>query len=306
MIYRDVGTNTKKMTEQTYNQEEVQELFDVVFKLSAKDINDKLIKVRNRPEIAKRRWFWELLQNAKDSVKKHEQVDIRLTLSKNDKGIPYIAFSHNGNPFKYEDAKNLIFPYSDKDEEEDSDKSGRFGTGFLATHILSPRIHVKGVYLKDNKAFDFKFILDRSVNGKSELAESISKTWQSFRNNSAENSEYLYEKTKFDTYFIYPLDSDSLTIAQESIVDFQTSLPFALTFIPKISSVHIENKINNKSTRYSIPSDRTKLLTNNIKETVVLKQELLPVEKTDEISIYSCFDDDTNVSIEVIKEWGMF
>ena len=142
------------MTEQTYNQEEVQELFDVVFKLSAKDINDKLIKVRNRPEIAKRRWFWELLQNAKDSVKKHEQVDIHLTLSKNEKGIPYIAFSHNGNPFKYEDAKNLIFPYSDKDEEEDSDKSGMFGTGFLATHILSPRIHVKGVYLKDSKAFE--------------------------------------------------------------------------------------------------------------------------------------------------------
>ena len=38
----------------SYNEE-------VVFKLSAKDVNDKLIKVRNRPEIAKRRWFWELL-----------------------------------------------------------------------------------------------------------------------------------------------------------------------------------------------------------------------------------------------------
>jgi len=42
----------------TYNEEEVKELFEVVFKLSAKDVNDKLIKVRNRPEIAKRRWFW--------------------------------------------------------------------------------------------------------------------------------------------------------------------------------------------------------------------------------------------------------
>lgn len=37
------------MTEQTYNQEEVRELFDIVFKLSAKDITDKLIKARNRP-----------------------------------------------------------------------------------------------------------------------------------------------------------------------------------------------------------------------------------------------------------------
>ena len=184
-------------TQQTYNQEEVQELFDVVFKLSAKDINDKLTKVRNRPEIAKRRWFWELVQNAKDSVTKSETVDVRLLISKNENGNHFVAFSHNGNPFKYQDAKNLIFPYSDKDEEEDSDKSGRFGTGFLATHILSQKIHVKGVYQKDNKSFDFKFILDRSADSKTELAESISNTWQTFRDNRIENSSYQYDKSMY-------------------------------------------------------------------------------------------------------------
>ena len=65
-------------TQRTYNEEEVKELFDVVFKLSAKDINDKLVKVRNRPEIAQRRWFWELLQNAKDAVKPAERVSVKL------------------------------------------------------------------------------------------------------------------------------------------------------------------------------------------------------------------------------------
>lgn len=102
----------------TYNDEEVQELFDVVFKLSAKDINDKLTKVRNRPEIAKRRWFWELLQNAKDAVKRDEKVDVILKLTRNQYGQLQIQFSHNGNPFRYQDAKNLIFPYSDKEDEE--------------------------------------------------------------------------------------------------------------------------------------------------------------------------------------------
>ncbi|WP_431109219.1 sacsin N-terminal ATP-binding-like domain-containing protein [Winogradskyella poriferorum] len=292
------------MTEQQYNHEEVKELFDVVFKLSAKDINDKLIKVRNRPEIAKRRWFWELLQNAKDSVSKDEKVDIRLVISKNANGIPFIDFSHNGNPFKYEDAKNLIFPYSDKDEEENSDKSGRFGTGFLATHILSPKIQVKGVYLKESSAFNFNFTLDRSANGKTELAESINKTWHSFRNNKVENPEYIYDKTKFDTHFIYPLDSESLIVAQESIEDFQKSLPFALTFIPKINSVQIENKIDNKSIRYNVNNSKTLLLTENIKETVVLKKELIPTSNFDEIIIITCFGDDINVSFEVIKDQG--
>jgi len=227
-------------TQQSYNQEEVQELFDVVFKLSAKDINDKLTKVRNRPEIAKRRWFWELLQNAKDSVKKTETVDVRLLISKNESGKSFVAFSHNGNPFKYQDAKNLIFPYSDKDEEEDSDKSGRFGTGFLATHVLSQEIHVKGVYQRDGKSFDFKFILDRSAEGKTELAESITKTWQAFRENSTENTSFQYDKSKYDTHFIYSLNENMIQLIQESIEDFQISLPFALTFIPKINSITIE------------------------------------------------------------------
>ena len=123
----------------SYNEEEVKELFEVVFKLSAKDVNDKLIKVRNRPDIAKRRWFWELLQNAKDAVKPDEKVSVKLIIDTLDEQA-FADFRHSGNPFRYEDAKNLIFPYSDKSEEEDSDKSGRFGTGFLATHILSKKL----------------------------------------------------------------------------------------------------------------------------------------------------------------------
>src|SRR5690606_15851390 len=95
-------------TETTYNQEEVQELFDVVFKLSAKDINDKLTKVRNRPAIAKRRWFWDLLQTAKDAVKPDEKVDVILNLSRQEDGQLTVQVSHDGNPFGYQEAKNLI------------------------------------------------------------------------------------------------------------------------------------------------------------------------------------------------------
>src|SRR5690606_34968332 len=103
---------------------------------SAKDVNDKLIKDRNRPDIAKRRWLWELLQNAKDAVKPDEKVSVRLFVGQ-ENNQPYVDFQHSGNPFRYQDAKNLIFPYSDKGDEENSAKSGRFGTGFLATHTLS-------------------------------------------------------------------------------------------------------------------------------------------------------------------------
>src|SRR5690554_446898 len=290
------------MTQQSYNEEEVQELFDVVFKLSAKDINDKLTKVRNRPEIAKRRWFWELLQNAKDSVKKTEKVDVRLQISKTEKGIPFVKFSHNGNPFKYDDAKNLIFPYSDKDDEEDSDKSGRFGTGFLATHILSPKIIVKGVYLKEDKPFDFTFTLDRSGTGKGELAKSIDATWQDFRKKRTENTTYQYDKSKFDTHFVYPLSDETLSLAKESIVDFQTSLPFALTFIPKINSVQIDNVLTNESIKYSVNQTISKQISESLKETIVEKNTINSEQAPQLYTIVTCSNDSTDIAVEIIRE----
>jgi hypothetical protein len=286
----------------TYNEEEVKELFEVVFKLSAKDINDKLIKVRNRPEIAKRRWFWELLQNAKDAVKKTEQVSVIIRVSKETDGSPYLLFSHNGNPFRYQDAKNLIFPYSDKQDEGDSDKSGRFGTGFLATHILSKKIEVKGVYLKDNSAFDFNFILDRSATDKTILAESINQTWQKFRDNSTQKNNYKYSQVNFETEFKYPLDTESIELVKESILDFQTSIAFALAFIPKVKSLTILNEFENekiefhKSQALNISSELTEFLIDK-------KVSKNGDETTSQIPLIICSDESVNVGIEIEKSF---
>jgi hypothetical protein len=35
-------------------------------------VNDKLIKVRNRLEMAKRRYLFDLLQNAEDTIKQYD------------------------------------------------------------------------------------------------------------------------------------------------------------------------------------------------------------------------------------------
>jgi len=300
---QNVGTNTKMTTETTYNQEEVQELFDVVFKLSAKDINDKLTKVRNRPEIAKRRWFWELLQNAKDAVKPDEKVDVILKLSRQEDGQLTVQFSHNGNPFRYQDAKNLIFPYSDKEDEENSDKSGRFGTGFLATHILSKTIHVKGVYLKDSTPYDFEFTLDRSASDKTELANSINQTWQDFRRKRTEKSGYIYNQSRFDTIFTYPITDESLEFVMESIKDFQTSLPFALAFIPKVQSVRIENKIDNEQIDYRKNDDKTQTIAEGIKEITIDKCQTRPDGQRieDGINLILCSNDKVDIGIEIEK-----
>jgi len=285
----------------TYNEEEVKELFEVVFKLSAKDVNDKLIKVRNRPEIAKRRWFWELLQNAKDAVKQDEKVSVRLIVG-SDNGQVFVDFQHNGNPFRYQDAKNLVFPYSDKGEEDNSDKSGRFGTGFLATHILSKKIKVKGVYIKDEQALNFNFTLDRSGADKTEIAKSIDETWQEFRAKRTEIENYIYSSKKFETSFKYELDTDSLHLATQSILDFDVSLPFALAFIPKIKSVEILNQIANATITYHKIDQKTKQLTGNIKQIEIEKKTSENgQDKTEIINLIICSDGVVDVAIEIYE-----
>ncbi|AYN03587.1 sacsin N-terminal ATP-binding-like domain-containing protein [Flavobacterium sp. 140616W15] len=285
----------------TYNEEEVKELFEVVFKLSAKDINDKLIKVRNRPEIAKRRWFWELLQNAKDAVKPDERVSVKLIIGSNN-GQEFIDFQHNGNPFRYQDAKNLVFPYSDKGDEENSDKSGRFGTGFLATHILSKKTQVKGIYLKDDQALNFNFTLDRSGSDKPQIAESINNTWQEFRAKRTEIQNYKYSSSNFETSFKYELDTHSLHLATQSILDFDVSLPFALAFIPKIQSVEILNQISNSTITYHKIDETTKQLTENIKLIAIEKKTFENGQnKAEIINLIICSDGVVDIAVEIYE-----
>jgi len=286
-----------------YDPEEVQELLDVVFKLSAKDINDKLIKVNNKPDIAKRRWFWELLQNAKDAVEPTAKVSVKLLIDSVN-GQPFVEFSHNGNPFRYQDAKNLIFPYSDKDNEVNSDKSGRFGTGFLATHILSKKINVKGVYLKENQAYNFNFILDRGGTDKHQLADSINRTWQEFRKSGAEITHYVYNQANFETSFRYNLDSDALSIVQTSLTDIETSLPYVLAFIPKIDNVEIFNSIDLVKTVYRQKDIEN--LTYNINQYMIEKNvtDKDGLVISENIKIIICSDRTVSLAIEICEQDG--
>jgi Domain of unknown function (DUF3883) len=284
----------------TYNDDEVQELFEVVFKLSAKDINDKLKKVANRPEIAMRRWFWELLQNAKDAVKQTEKVSVKLVIG-SEKDNLFLEFFHNGNPFRYSDAKNLIFPYSDKEDEEDSDNSGRFGTGFLATHILAKKIRVKGIYLKEQQAFDFTFTLDRTGADKPAIAESISFTWQEFREKRKETPNYVYDQKNFETSFRYDLQQEDLPAISESINDFCVSLPFTLAFIPKIGTIEINNQIEGMTTFFEIKDKKDHA--DNIKQYTIEKRIIKNGKETPErLNLIICSDGIIDVAVEILEK----
>ena len=96
------------------------------------------------------RWVWELIQNAKDVVNSNGNVDIMISFNEEQKKL---QFSHNGKPFTIQNIVFLIEQVSTKDRDEKNElnnNTGKFGTGFMTTHLLSEKVMVSGVLQNDN------------------------------------------------------------------------------------------------------------------------------------------------------------
>ena len=226
-------------------------------------VNDAL-----RKRDTDKRWFWELLQNAKDTVvfKKGEvthlnhpdkKVDIKLSFSSNGNGEKYLKFEHNGNPFKYsnhkykyDDPKCLLLSDSGKIEEDETqreDITGQFGTGFLSTHILSLRILVEGIFLDKHQNYNsFEFELDRQFQSKLQLAEKVEKSLDQYEKNFTSINPANEFKTSF-TYFLNNNKDgleEGIKTVKKGIVEIEKYIPFVLSFSKEIRSVEIsfENK----------------------------------------------------------------
>ncbi|WP_419487361.1 sacsin N-terminal ATP-binding-like domain-containing protein [Chryseobacterium bernardetii] len=205
--------------------------------IPAKRLMEKLEPIPSKLELLQYRWFWELVQNASDF---NTEVDIEVELNENS-----LIFRHNGQPFKLVDVENLITPDSDKDDSDiDEEYIGRFGSGFISTHVLSSFITVEGIvkdkYL-DDKYYKFKFDLDRKpYTSKSELIKSIETSENQFRSFHPE-SEHV--PGTFETIFTYDLDKSLVSnvspkeIAKAGIEYSIKVLPLVFAFLPKLKSV---------------------------------------------------------------------
>lgn len=209
-----------------------------------RSIADKIIKrlhdLEKTVENNYGRWAWELLQNAKDSVADDtRKVDVCL-MRKGDT----VTFFHNGNHFTEHDIRGLINQISSKEVEEGqkSTRVGRFGTGFITTHLLSKVVNVKGIVETLGKEFyQFEFPLDREGTTTNLLAPKIEATWHQFHQSA--KRVFTVEPMQLNTSFTYLLTTDrQRTTAQKGIEEFIRLMPFVLAFIPRIGKVTIINE----------------------------------------------------------------
>jgi hypothetical protein len=265
------------------------------YQIPARELFNRLEELKNQRNTAKRRWFWELLQNAKDSISsKQKRVSIKLFIEKNE-----LTFLHNGDAFSVQDVINLIRPDSSKYEfisDDDLKLTGRFGTGFIATHVLSKIINVEGICKNQNKEFKkFSVGIDRTGKDKENIAKGIKESIFQFSEAISRNKiipKYT-ENQEFDSIFKYKLDNESYKIAIESLPEIINLLPYVLVFNPLINQVEIRAEEN----YYLVENKKNDLI-----ENLVINQiQIISNNESINNNIALLSKNNTQVSFEILK-----
>ena len=255
----------------------------VLVENNAQTIFDHLNELEKDSKTYSKRWFWELLQNAKDSVDSNSKVSVKVILYENS-----LSFLHTGDAFEESDILHLIFHGSSKKSLEG--KTGRFGTGFMSTHLLSRKVNITGK-LSDNTYF--KFDLNREANRILEQQENLESSYTRF---CSSNTEKNYSDSKYNTIFTYDLAEPSFKIAVSGIEQLQQIMPFVMAFNEKIENIEV---VNNKTITI-IRGLKKELI---FKEKKIINQEILYNDIF--YNVVFIKSDDSDVAVLLEKKEGV-
>lgn len=196
-------------------------------KKSSKEDQDRL----------RRRWVWELIQNACDCCRDGEQVDIGITFN----GKSILTFSHNGKGFNEENLWSIVTQISSK--QSDDSTTGQFGTGFITTTLLAPQISIASFL--ENNGNSFVLNLDRSGQTREEIRQSVESNIQLIEN-VISKTDTSCEKRNITT-FTYDLTSsleqgNSIDSINKGIESLGAHLYYLMNFNEKIKSITYNEK----------------------------------------------------------------
>ena len=185
----------------------------VIFhKMYLANVSNRLRELENPRDIDCKRWIWELVQNAKDSIagnKERTKVDIKIIVEGDS-----FKFSHNGSPFTMETLTALLYKFSEG-KRNDSESTGRFGTGFLTTHSLSKTVNVTMYREGEDK----------------ELLHGLEKTENSF--------EKFPDAFGWTTYEYIIKTENNREAGKLGIQNFKDNIALVMLFCPEINSIQL-------------------------------------------------------------------
>ncbi|KAG4091317.1 hypothetical protein H8356DRAFT_1708124 [Neocallimastix lanati (nom. inval.)] len=198
-------------------------------KIYIANVRNRLRELVNPNDADCKRWIWELVQNAKDSISGQpgRKVDIELNVDSD----TYI-FKHNGSPFNENTLFGLLYKYSEG-KTNNYESTGRFGTGFLTTHSLSKTVEISGDLIPDGQTEPTGFSVTMYREGEdSELLEGLRKTEDSLR----------YEKPfHWTTYKYKAVTKRNKEAGQLGIKNFKDNIDKVMLFCPEINSIKLND-----------------------------------------------------------------
>lgn len=269
-------------------------------KMYISNVARRLRELNNPSDNDRRRWVWELIQNAKDTISQdpnRSTIDVKIIVDGDT-----VQFIHNGNPFTLDARYGLLWKYSEDKESQES--TGRFGTGFLTTHCLSKVVTIRSdVIDEDDNLAGFEVTMYRDGQNEAELLEGLSKM---------KNSEKWYNGQPFnETKFTYHVKSESgrraIKLGLESFYD---NIAPTMLFCKELQSVELDD--NGKITHIERGADED-LNENGLRRAVFTITE--DDKKSQRIFLYKSFSEpneeltkkyktNRTVSLEVAIEIG--
>lgn len=280
----------------------IQRFFDSQEKARAANIANRILDLMDKLRLSNdhnlhRRWIWELLQNAKDVCQDEDGVSILVNLD-NVGTATYLDFKHDGAPFSVDNLIFLIEQVSTKDREHKEDEvhkiTGRFGTGFLTTHLLSEKVIVKGVLKDPDLPYrQFNLLLDRSGRTQEDVLKSVSAAVQKLKDLDTQADYEGYDPKSLNTQFRYILDDEGREVMHSGLNDLQLCLPYTLVFNPLIKSLRIAHT-NTLFTRGPIES-----LSENARIVHIYKERDGVKE---DITVLLMLGDRVSIAREIVKQ----
>lgn len=229
IVNQDRMDNKQVISQPDVNIDAMNEVFDNMYITNV----EKRLRELNAPsDIDKKRWVWELIQNAKDTIAldpNRDAINVRIDIDGDT-----VKFRHDGAPFTAKARYGLLYKYSGGKENQES--TGRFGTGFLTTHCLSKIVTIES-NMYSNKACTelcgFEVTMYRDGLISSELIEGLKKM---------RASEKFFKQTFDWTTFTYHINSDSgRTAVKMGIENFHENIASTMLFCKELNSIELND-----------------------------------------------------------------
>lgn len=161
------------------------------------------------------RWPFELTQNAHDPGARDGKAGVDIDLTFDGQTVLY---EHDGKPFTMQDLAALLSGGSSK-EFESTETIGRFGTGFLVTHVLSPQISFTGVLAAEGGPEKVSIQLDRAGDEEA-IFENTSHCYQAIGSAPKLSALDGYKTARFE------YQTDNPEAARIGVAVFCATLPY--------------------------------------------------------------------------------